>query len=180
MADLSATLRALKPISLLPLPPSPSCQHHQIYAAPLAGGARAVVLLNLHHLGGQYLTSNITVQWQQLGLPAGMVAAVRDLYAERDLGQATDAYTALVSAHDVVVLSITPLEGLQGDTWRPWDQQIYGYSGEGAPQLSLVSQTAGQGPRRGTDSRRSSDGLVLGSASRKVAPGGAQLQTATA
>lgn len=35
----------------------------QIYAGPLAGGARAVVMLNLHHTGGQYLQSNITVGW---------------------------------------------------------------------------------------------------------------------
>ncbi|KAI7846119.1 hypothetical protein COHA_000380 [Chlorella ohadii] len=96
----------------------------RIYAGPLAGGARAVVLLNLHHTGGQYLQSNITVHWRQIGLPAGAAAAVRDLYAERDLGTFTDSFSASVTAHDVRVLRITPLErSADLDSWRPWHQQ---------------------------------------------------------
>lgn len=128
----------------------------QVYAAPLAGGARAVVLLNLHHLGrravckldydrhaeaagccrggaewhtpacppagGQYLLSNITVSWKQLGLPAGTPARVRDLYAEKDLGEFTGSFTAEVWAHDVVAVRIDPVGGLSRDTWRPWHQ----------------------------------------------------------
>lgn len=98
------------------------CLALQIYAGPLAGGARAVVLLNLHTTGGQYLSSNITVTWQQLGLPAHKAAEVRDLYVEQDLGQATGSFTAVVHAHDVRVLRISPVGGMRGDTWRPWHQ----------------------------------------------------------
>lgn len=149
----------------------------QIYAGPLAGGARAVVLLNLHHTGGQYLQSNITVgwalpecpqscaakhtpsesarpwgllgsskplhrklgspasptlvpallpaqvHWRQIGLPAGAAAAVRDLYAERDLGTFTDSFSASVTAHDVVGCNCTWLAGwLAGgvNCWFGW------------------------------------------------------------
>lgn len=42
------------------------------------------------------------VYWSQIGLPAGAAAVVRDLYAERDLGTFTDAFSASVTAHDVV------------------------------------------------------------------------------
>ena len=128
----------------------------QIYAAPLEGSARAVVLLNLHHTGGQYLVSNITVSWEQLGLPAGAAAAVRDLYAEADLGVHSASFTAAVTAHDVVVLRIKPLEGLASDDWRPWDQQpIY---------ADAVAAQVGEAAARGG----------AGAAGRKLAPGGTQ------
>lgn len=81
-----------------------------------------MVLLNLHTTGGQYLTSNITVTWEQLGLPPHRAAVVRDLYAEQDLAEATGSFTAAVHAHDVRVLRITPVGGMRGDTWRPWHQ----------------------------------------------------------
>lgn len=101
-----------------------------MYAVPLAGGGRAVVFLNLHTTGGQYLTSNITVYWGQLGLPAGRSALVRDLFAEQDLGEHTGSFTAAVQAHDVVVVRIMPVGGVQGDTWRPWHSQpIYEANG---------------------------------------------------
>jgi alpha-galactosidase len=96
----------------------------RIYAGPLAGGARAVVMLNTHTTGGQYLQSNITVHWRQIGLPAGAAAVVRDLYAERDLGTFTDSFSAPVTAHDVRVLRIMPLEQRADlDSWRPWHSQ---------------------------------------------------------
>ena len=128
----------------------------QIYAAPLEGSARAVVLLNLHHTGGQYLVSNITVSWEQLGLPAGASATVRDLYAEADLGVHSGSFTAAVTAHDVVALRITPLEGLASDDWRPWHQQpIY---------AEPVAAQAGEAAVKGS----------AGGAGRELAPGGAQ------
>ncbi|KAL4458746.1 hypothetical protein ABPG75_013611 [Micractinium tetrahymenae] len=95
----------------------------RVYAAPLAGGGRAVVLLNLHTPGGQYVVSNISVSWEELGLPAGTPAAVRDLYATADLGTFTDSFTAEVTAHDVRVVRIVPLGGLKHDSWRPWFSQ---------------------------------------------------------
>ena len=43
----------------------------QVYAAPLSGGARAVVLLNRHfliiHPSGAH---NLTVHWKSIGIPA--------------------------------------------------------------------------------------------------------------
>jgi hypothetical protein len=49
----------------------------------------------------------MTVQWSQVGLPAGS-ATVRDLYAQKDLGPSTDSYTATsVPSHGIVMLKIT-------------------------------------------------------------------------
>jgi hypothetical protein len=58
----------------------------QIYAAPLAGGARAVVLFNAGPLEAG--AASMTVRWEQLGLPNGTKAAVRDLYAGKGPGRA--------------------------------------------------------------------------------------------
>lgn len=82
-----------------------------------------MVLMNTHTTGGQYLTSNLTVTWRQLGLPHDASARVRDLFAEADLGEATGSVTAAVQAHDVRVLRISPLGGQRSDDWRPWHQQ---------------------------------------------------------
>ncbi|KAL4450177.1 hypothetical protein ABPG77_010846 [Micractinium sp. CCAP 211/92] len=95
----------------------------RVYAAPLAGGGRAVVLLNAASGGA----ANITVSWQQLGLPAGTAALVRDLFAERDLGEFRGAFSAAVPSHDVAVLKLTPVDSSNGsavadDGWRPWHQ----------------------------------------------------------
>jgi len=50
--------------------------------------------------------ASITVQWSQIGLPAGP-ASVRDLWAGMDVGPATDSYTATnVASHSVVMLKI--------------------------------------------------------------------------
>ncbi len=113
--DLPASQRVsvLSPCPVLP----------QVYAAPLAGGGRAVVLLNAASGGA----ANITVSSQQLGLPAGTAALVRDLFAERDLGEFRGAFSAAVPSHDVAVLKLTPVDSSNGsavadDGWRPWHQ----------------------------------------------------------
>lgn len=63
------------------------------------------------------------MHWEQIGLDEGVRAVVRDLYAERDLGEFTGSFTASVGVHDVAALRITPL-GVQGSlTWRPWHAQ---------------------------------------------------------
>lgn len=95
----------------------------RIYAAPLAGGGRAVVLLNTGDAG----PTNITVTWQQLGLPAGTAAGVRDLFAERDVGEFEGAVSAAATQHDVAVVKLTPLASgnssrAADDGWRPWHQ----------------------------------------------------------
>ncbi|KAL4432167.1 hypothetical protein ABPG77_005929 [Micractinium sp. CCAP 211/92] len=101
--------------------------HKRIYAGPLAGGARAVVLANFqfaHPTAFQQCPrTNITVFWGQIGLQPGQRALVRDLYEERDLGEFADSFTGSVEAHNVLALRITPLEGPTDDGWRPWHGQ---------------------------------------------------------
>ena len=87
-------------------PPCP--RHPQIYAGPLSGGARAVVLANFQTTQSQYPISNITVYWEQLGLRPDVHAQVRDLYARRDLGVFVGAFQAAVAVHDVAMVRITP------------------------------------------------------------------------
>ncbi|EFN54618.1 hypothetical protein CHLNCDRAFT_35902 [Chlorella variabilis] len=53
----------------------------RVYAGPLAGGGRAVVLANFQTTYSQYPATNITVFWTQVGLQPGQRVAVRDLYA---------------------------------------------------------------------------------------------------
>jgi hypothetical protein len=52
----------------------------QVYASPLSGGGRAVVLANFQTTYSQYPATNITVFWTQIGLQPGQRVAVRDLY----------------------------------------------------------------------------------------------------
>ena len=77
----------------------------QVWMKPLAGGARAVVLLNRSEL-----QTVITAPFWRLKLPPGP-AAVRDLWAHADLGAHRDRFGATVPAHGVVMLRITPASG---------------------------------------------------------------------
>jgi len=109
----------------------------QVYACPLEGGARAVVLFN-RHVGSdnKFGAHNITVFWKSVGLPTGAAvrghtgraarraaacsrppgvtrapaaqATVRDLYLRKDLGEFTGAFTGLVPTHSVLALKLTP------------------------------------------------------------------------
>lgn len=71
----------------------------QVWMKPLANGSRAVGLFNLG-------TSNmaITVYFREIG--AGDSAAVRDLWARKDLGTFKDSFTATVSRHGVVFIKV--------------------------------------------------------------------------
>eukprot|EP00775_Hariotina_reticulata_P007706 gene7706-7905_t len=84
----------------------------EIWAAPLAGGERAVILFNRHWTGNPL---HMTVTWAQLGFPGadkpGFKAAVRDLYAEQDLGVFADGFAADVDNNDVAVLRVKPAIG---------------------------------------------------------------------
>lgn len=66
----------------------------QIFAAPLAGGARAVVLVNFQTTQTQYPMSNVTVYWDQLGLRPDQAATVRDIYGGEGRQQAGAALGA--------------------------------------------------------------------------------------
>jgi alpha-galactosidase len=43
-----------------------------------------------------------------LGYPAHLSAAVRDLWAKKDLGKSTATFTAKVPSHAVVMVRVTP------------------------------------------------------------------------
>jgi len=60
---------------------------HEIYNKPLADGTTAVLLLNKGRK-----PADLTVRWDQIGLSG--TQPVRDLWARRDLGEFTDAFTA--------------------------------------------------------------------------------------
>ena len=51
--------------------------------------------------------SNITCTWQELGLPTGKAAHVRDLFAQKDLGIFTDSFSAMLAPHDSMIVSVT-------------------------------------------------------------------------
>ena len=76
----------------------------EILSKPLAGGnVRAVALFNRGAA-----SANISVTWSQLGLPAGSYA-VRDLWAQKDLGSFSTGYTATaVASHATVMLRVSP------------------------------------------------------------------------
>ena len=74
----------------------------QVWAKRLAGGSRAVVLLNRSGLA-----SAMTTTWWRIGLPAGP-ARVRDLWARADRGTFTEKYSATVPPHGVVMVRVTP------------------------------------------------------------------------
>jgi alpha-galactosidase len=74
----------------------------EVWSKEMSGSnARAVALFNRSSA-----SASITVQWSQLGLPAG-AASVRDLWAGKELGPATGSYTASnVPSHGVVMLKV--------------------------------------------------------------------------
>ncbi len=75
----------------------------EVWARPLKGGARAVVLLNRGVSPRQ-----IEVTWEQLHYPMGLMAKVRDLWLHKDLTPATGRASAVVAGHAVVMLTIRP------------------------------------------------------------------------
>ena len=75
----------------------------EVWAKPLAGGGRAVLLLNR---GTQPV--QIAVEWTQLDYPADLQAEVRDLWKHQNLGSQRGRYAAEVPAHGVVVVKLQP------------------------------------------------------------------------
>ena len=77
--------------------------NQEVWSKEMSGtNTRAVALFN-RGTG----SANITVQWSQIGIPAG-AATVRDLWAASDLGSFTGSYTATnVPGHTVVMLKVT-------------------------------------------------------------------------
>jgi alpha-galactosidase len=75
----------------------------EILARPLQGGNRAVILFNR---GGA--EQEITINWEELGYPDHLSAAVRDLWQHKDLGKFTGKFSAVVPSHGVVMVIVKP------------------------------------------------------------------------
>jgi alpha-galactosidase len=73
----------------------------QVWVKPLAGGARAVALVNRTGTAAE-----IAAEWSAIGLRPG-AAAVRDLWAHRDLGRKVGRFAAQVPSHGVVMVRVT-------------------------------------------------------------------------
>ncbi len=74
----------------------------ETWAAPLTGGRVAAALLN--RSPGP---DSITVQWADVGLPAGTIAQVTDAWTG-DLGVHMDSFSMTVASRDVALLTLTP------------------------------------------------------------------------
>lgn len=75
----------------------------EVWVKQMKDGSRAVALLNR---GAS--ESEISVSWEELGYPAHLSAAVRDLWAHKDLGKSSASYSGKVASHAVLLLRITP------------------------------------------------------------------------
>ncbi|MEO7278249.1 MAG: glycoside hydrolase family 27 protein [Sphingomicrobium sp.] len=75
----------------------------EIWVKPLAGGGRALLLLNR---GDQPLTIRATAD--ALGWPSGVRAEVRDLWAHRDMPRWSGSLSASVEPHGVAMFRVTP------------------------------------------------------------------------
>ncbi len=87
-------------------------QELEVWADPLSDGSQAVVLLNRGDSG----SSEITVNWTDIGFPVDHSASVRDLWAHQDLGIFTGYYTSpKIDSHVVMMLNITPTKQTADD-----------------------------------------------------------------
>lgn len=75
----------------------------EIWSKEMKDGSRAVVLLNCGRAD-----SEIAVYWEQIGYPGHLRAAVRDLWAHKDLGAFTESFKAAVPSHGAVVVTVSP------------------------------------------------------------------------
>jgi alpha-galactosidase len=75
----------------------------EVWAKQMKDGSRAVVLLNRGSSDAE-----IMVAWEDLAYPPHLSAAVRDLWAKKDLGNSTASFSAKVPSHGVVMLRVTP------------------------------------------------------------------------
>jgi alpha-galactosidase len=75
----------------------------EVWSKQLADGGCAVVLFNR----GQKALE-ISVSWTDIGYPPHLTAKVRDLWAAKDLGHASEKFSASVPSHGVVMVTIKP------------------------------------------------------------------------
>jgi alpha-galactosidase len=75
----------------------------EVWARELVDGSRAVVLFNRDSTAAA-----VTVRWPEIGYPAGLDAAVRDLWTHRDVGRSRGEFRTTVPSHGVVMVRISP------------------------------------------------------------------------
>ena len=75
----------------------------EIWMKPLAGGARALLLLNRGEAPAE-----IAADWALLDWPASLRAHVRDLWQHRDLPRTAGSIRATVAPHGVAMLRLEP------------------------------------------------------------------------
>ena len=75
----------------------------EIWVKQLNDGGRAVALLN--RSGG---AKDMSVAWTEIGYPDSLPAAVRDLWAKKDLGRLKGSFAASVPSHGVVLVTVKP------------------------------------------------------------------------
>ncbi|KAK9812150.1 hypothetical protein WJX73_000379 [Symbiochloris irregularis] len=93
----------------------------EVWAAPLQGGGRAVVLFNRQMAAEGVTSRELTVHWHQIGYEPGIQVKVRDLYKGKDLGEFTGHFKGTVINHGALILRLTPTEAHEShERWRPW------------------------------------------------------------
>ena len=75
----------------------------EIWARPLKGGEHAVVLFNRGKAPAE-----MKVSWDQLNLPAGLKARVKDLWSKKVTTQVRGSHGGTVAPHGVLMVRITP------------------------------------------------------------------------
>jgi len=75
----------------------------EVWGKQLKNGDRAVILLNRG--SSQH---EIAVTWEQIGYPAHVSAAVRNLWTHKDLGKFTERFSATVASHGAVMVTVRP------------------------------------------------------------------------
>src|SRR6266849_4770852 len=75
----------------------------EVWVKQLKDGRRAVILLNRGPS-----EQNVVVNWEEIGNPDHLSAAVRDLWQHKELGKFTAKFGATVPSHGVVMVTVTP------------------------------------------------------------------------
>jgi len=75
----------------------------EVWSKQLKDGGRAVILFNR---GTTQQT--IVANWEQIGYPHGLSAAVRDLWLHKDVGNFVGKFGAAVPSHGVVMVTVRP------------------------------------------------------------------------
>ena len=75
----------------------------EVWSKQMQDGSRAVALLNR---GAS--SHEITVKWEQIGYPSHVSAAIRDLWAHKEVGKFTGKFSAAVESHAVVMVTVRP------------------------------------------------------------------------